>query len=271
MDSSDKTPPKQHAHHYSYFTLQEFNAIATIFLEYYEDGKYSDEGIAEGESTAGQRKTLKHQFKDHILGDSKYIKEHNGEHKKWSRYTGCLLKALLESDTMRVIEKNRKIKLLNKKLNEEIKMREQTIQVRVNEATQFVMNDARANADEELREKADRYQGHFKKYQDTIAKYAEENKSLNKLLDTAVSREAFEESTSTVLAQKLEIEELRKKLKKKREKQEEKLSEEEEKEDEKKKAEKKAKKAKKKELQELMDSLNISDSSDDESSSSDED
>jgi len=270
MDSSDKTPPKQNTHHYSFFTLPEFNAISNIFLEYYENGKYSDEGVAEGESTTGQRKSLKHQFKDHILGDAKYIKDHNGEHKKWSRYTGCLLKALLEADTMKVIEKNRKIKQLNNKLKEEIESRERTIQVRVNDATQFVMNDARETVDEELREKADRVQGRFKKYQDTIAKYAEENKTLTELLDTAVSREAFEESTSTVLAQKLEIEQLRKKLKKRRERQEEKLSEEQEKEYEKKKAEKKAKKEKKKELQELMDSLNISDSSDDESSSSDE-
>ena len=270
MDSSDKNPPKQNNHYYSYFTLSEFNAISNIFLEYYENGKYSDEGVAEGESTTGQRKSLKHQFKDHILGDAKYIKDHNGEYKKWSRYTGCLLKALLEADTMKVIEKNRKIKQLNNKLKEEIESRERTIQVRVNDATQFVMNDARATVDEELREKSDRIEGRFKKYQDTIAKYAEENKTLNQLLDTAVSREAFEESTSTVLAQKLEIEHLRKRLKKRRERQEEKLSEEQEKEDEKKKAEKKAKKEKKKELQELMDSLNISDSSDDESSSEEE-
>jgi len=213
MDSSDKTPPKQHAHHYSYFTLQEFNAIATIFLEYYEEGKYSDEGVAEGESTAGQRKTLKHQFKDHILGDSKYIKSHDGEHKKWSRYTGCLLKALLESDTMRVIEKNRKIKLLNKKLNEEIKMREQTIQVRVNEATQFVMNDARANADEELRERADRIEGRFKKYQEIQNKYQKENEMLRQELATCVSRETFEEATTTMLSQKLEIDKLKGKKK----------------------------------------------------------
>lgn len=271
MNPCDQNPPKQNNHYYSYFTLSEFNAISNIFLEYYECGKYSDEGIAEGESTAGQRKSLKHQFKDHILGDAKYIKDHNGEHKKWSRYTGCLLKALLEADTMKVIEKNRKIKQLNNKLKEEIESRERTIQVRVNDATQFVMNDARATVDEELREKSDRVQGRFKKYQDTISKYAVENKTLNDLLDTAVSREAFEESTSTVLAQKLEIEQLRKRLKKRREKEEEKLSEEQEKENEKKKAEKKAKKAKKKELQELMDSLNISDSSDDESSSEDED
>lgn len=270
MNPCDQNPPKQNNHYYSYFTLSEFNAISNIFLEYYECGKYSDEGIAEGESTAGQRKSLKHQFKDHILGDAKYIKDHNGEHKKWSRYTGCLLKALLEADTMKVIEKNRKIKQLNNKLKEEIESRERTIQVRVNDATQFVMNDARATVDEELREKSDRVQGRFKKYQDTISKYAVENKTLNDLLDTAVSREAFEESTSTVLAQKLEIEQLRKRLKKRREKEEEKLSEEQEKEYEKKKAEKKAKKEKKKELQELMDSLNISDSSDDESSSEEE-
>jgi hypothetical protein len=272
MNPCDQNPQKQNAHHYSYFTLQEFNAVSTIFLEYYEEGRYSDEGVAEGESTAGQRKTLKHQFKEHILGDAKYIKSHNGDHKKWSRYTGCLLKALLECDTMKAIEKNRKIKELNNKLNEEISMRDQTIQVRVAEATKFVMNDARASVDDELRERTDRIEGRFKKYQSTIDKYAIENKSLNERLDTAVSREAFEESTSTVLAQKLEIEELRKKLRKRREKDEEKLSDEEQKKNERvateaKKAKKEIKK-KKKELKELLESVNISD--DESSSSSDE-
>ncbi len=253
MDSSDKTPPKQHAHHYSYFTLQEFNAIANIFLEYYENGRYSDEGVAEGESTAGQRKTLKHQFKTHILGDDKYIKAHNGEHKKWSRYTGCLLKALLESDTMRVIEKNRKIKQLTKKLDEEIAMREQTIQVRVAEATKFVMNDARATVDDELRERADRIEGRFKKYQETQNKYQQENEMLRQELATCVSRETFEDATTTMLSQKLEIDKLKGK-KKEPTPEEKKLL--------------KIKK-KKKELKELMETVNISDS-DDESSSSEE-
>lgn len=253
MDSSVNNPPKQNSHHYSYFTLQEFNAIATIFLEYYEDGKYSDEGVSLGESTAGQRKTLKHQFKDHILGDSKYIKAHNGEHKKWSRYTGCLLKALLESDTMRVIEKNRKIRELNKKLKDEIAMREQIIQVRVSEATKFVMNDARATVDDELRERADRIEGRFKKYQETQNKYQKENEMLRQELATCVSRETFDEATTTMLSQKLEIEKLRGK-KKEPTPEEKKLL--------------KIKK-KKKELKELLETVNISDS--DDSSSSDED
>lgn len=209
MNPCDQTPPKQNAHHYSYFTLQEFNSIASVFLEYYEDGKYSEEGVAEGESTAGQRKTLKHQFKDHILGDSKYIKAHNGEHKKWSRYTGCLLKALLETDTMRTIEKNRKIKELSRKLKDEIAMREQIIQVRVSEATKFVMNDARATVDDELRERADRIEGRFKKYQEIQNKYQKENEMLREELATCVSRETFEEATTTMLSQKLEIDKLR--------------------------------------------------------------
>ena len=253
MDSSAKTPLKS-----SQFTNSDFNALSSIFLEYYEDGKYSDDGLADGECNAGNRKTLKHTFKEHILGDAKYIATHNGETKNWSKYTACLLKCLLDSDTAKVIEKNRKIKKLNKQLKEEIDNKERNIQVRVNDATKFIMEDARNTVDEELRERCDRIEGRFKKYQDQLNSYMNENKILNEQLDTYVSRSDFDAHTATILEQKLELEKLRGDTPKKKE-----LTDEE----------KKAKKIKKKkkELKALLESVDISTSSDDESSSSDSD
>mgnify|MGYP003645171237 FL=1 len=267
------TPPFSESSDYCYFSQSEFTRLADIFLDFYCDGKYSLEGVEEGESTNNQRRSIKNDFKDHIYGDAKYRRDHSGGHKKWSKYTGCLLKTLINTDTKKIIDQNKKIREYKRKLEEQTNTMERIIKNRVDEATKFVMEDARNSVDDELKERADRIEGRFKKYQDTNNKYASENASLNEQLDSAVHREVFEEATTTILTQKLEIEELRKKLNKRRDKEERQLSEEEQKEQDRihteaKKAKKEVKK-KKKELKELMDSLNISD--DDESSSSEED
>ena len=241
---------------YTNFNNSEFNALSGIFLEFYENGKYSDEGLQGGECNAGARKTLKHTFKEHILGDAKYIHKHNGESKKWARYTGCLLKILLECDTSKVIEKNRKIKSLNKEIKELNESREREIQRRVNDSTKFVMNDARATVDEELRERADRIEGRFKKYQESLNRYQEENKRLNDELNTCVDRSVFDEQNSTILDMKLQLEKERGSPKKKE------LTPED--------IKKKKIKKKKKELKELMAQIDANSSSDDESSSSEE-
>ena len=235
---------------YTNFNNSEFNALSGIFLEFYENGKYSDEGLQGGECNAGARKTLKHTFKEHILGDAKYIHKHNGESKKWARYTGCLLKILLECDTSKVIEKNRKIKSLNKEIKELNESREREIQRRVDDSTQFVMNDARATVDEELRERADRIEGRFKKYQESLNRYQEENKRLNDELNTCVDRSVFDEQNSTILEYKTALEKA-----KGPSKLEQKIAK---------------KKELKKKLKLLMEKIDANSSSDDESSSSEE-
>ena len=274
------TPPLSESSDYCYFSQSEFTRLADIFLDFYCDGKYSVEGVEEGESTNNQRRSIKNDFKDHIYGDAKYRRDHSGGHKKWSKYTGCLLKTLINTDTKKIIDLNKKVREYKRKNEEQNNTIERTITSRIEEATKIIMEEARSTVDEELRERADRIEARFRKYQDTNNKYASENKSLNEQLDTAVHREVFEEATTTILTQKLEIEELRKKLQKRRDKDQLQMSEEEQKEHDRKCAEaKKAKKEikkKKKELKALkalMESVNISsasDSEDDSSSSSSE-
>ena len=250
------TPPLSESSDYCYFSQSEFTRLADIFLDFYCDGKYSLEGVEEGESTNNQRRSIKNDFKDHIYGDAKYRRDHSGGHKKWSKYTGCLLKTLINTDTKKIIDLNKKVREYKRKNEEQNNTIERTITSRVEEATKIIMEEARSTVDEELRERADRIEGRFKKYQETNKRYEEENKRLNEDLACCVSRSVFDEQTTTILDMKLQLEQARGSPKKME------LTPAQ--------IKKKEIKKKKKELKALMESINIS-SSDDESSSSEED
>lgn len=249
------TPPLSESSDYCYFSQSEFTRLADIFLDFYCDGKYSVEGVEEGESTNNQRRSIKNDFKDHIYGDAKYRRDHSGGHKKWSKYTGCLLKTLINTDTKKIIDLNKKVREYKRKNEEQNNTIERTITSRVEEATKIIMEEARSTVDEELRERADRIEGRFKKYQETNKRYEEENKRLNEDLASCVSRSVFDEQTTTILDMKLQLEQARGSPKKME------LTPAQ--------IKKKEIKKKKKELKALMESINIS-SSDDESSSSED-
>ena len=249
------TPPLSESSDYCYFSQSEFTRLADIFLDFYCDGKYSVEGVEEGESTNNQRRSIKNDFKDHIYGDAKYRRDHSGGHKKWSKYTGCLLKTLINTDTKKIIDLNKKVREYKRKNEEQNNTIERTITSRVEEATKIIMEEARSTVDEELRERADRIEGRFKKYQETNKRYEEENKRLNEDLACCVSRSVFDEQTTTILDMKLQLEQARGSPKKME------LTPAQ--------IKKKEIKKKKKELKALMESINIS-SSDDESSSSED-
>ena len=249
------TPPLSESSDYCYFSQSEFTRLADIFLDFYCDGKYSVEGVEEGESTNNQRRSIKNDFKDHIYGDAKYRRDHSGGHKKWSKYTGCLLKTLINTDTKKIIDLNKKVREYKRKNEEQNNTIERTITSRVEEATKIIMEEARSTVDEELRERADRIEGRFKKYQETNKRYEEENKRLNEDLASCVSRSVFDEQTTTILDMKLQLEQSRGSPKKME------LTPAQ--------IKKKEIKKKKKELKALMESINIS-SSDDESSSSED-
>ena len=249
------TPPLSESSDYCYFSQSEFTRLADIFLDFYCDGKYSLEGVEEGESTNNQRRSIKNDFKDHIYGDAKYRRDHSGGHKKWSKYTGCLLKTLINTDTKKIIDLNKKVREYKRKNEEQNNTIERTITSRIEEATKIIMEEARSTVDEELRERADRIEGRFKKYQETNKRYEEENKRLNEDLASCVSRSVFDEQTTTILDMKLQLEQARGSPKKME------LTPAQ--------IKKKEIKKKKKELKALMESINIS-SSDDESSSSED-
>lgn len=83
----------------------QIQSLCDIFIELYKDGIYS---VEENEKTPAQRKTLRCSFRKEL------------RNAKFSQYFVCLFQGLIESDTKKVIEKNRKIKEL-KKQNEEYK------------------------------------------------------------------------------------------------------------------------------------------------------
>lgn len=209
MDSSDNTHPLS----LSPETLSpaEFAKLAEVFLDFYQDGKYSLEGIEDGESTQSQRKSIKNDFKDHIYGDAKFRRT-NGKDakKKWSRYTMCMFRATLEAETKKLCDLRRKYRRVNKELDE-FKNRDPA--VRKAEMDAEVKRIVPIKVEEFIQERialADRMNARIPKYQKTIDQQAQEIKDLRDQIFDSVPRKALEDATEEVLAMKLQVEKYKK-------------------------------------------------------------
>lgn len=186
MDYSDNTPTPAQA---PQFTLSEFQRLANIFLEFYQEGKYSQESIDDGEATHNQRKSIKNDFKDHIFGDAKFRKAHGADaKKKWSRYTVALFKALLESDIHKYLDMRRKYRSVKKELDE---LKNVSPQVKQNEIDSEVRRLLPIKVEERIQEKielADRMNSRIPKYQATIDRQNQEIEILKDRLENSVDR-----------------------------------------------------------------------------------
>jgi hypothetical protein len=186
MESSDNTPTPAQA---PQFTLAEFQRLANIFLEFYQEGKYSLESIEDGEATHNQRKSIKNDFKDHIFGDAKFRKAHGADaKKKWSRYTVALFKALLESDIHKYLDMRRKYRSVKKELDE---LKNVSPQVRQNEIDAEVRRLLPIKVEERIKEKielADRMNSRIPKYTAIIDRLNQENEILKERLENSVDR-----------------------------------------------------------------------------------
>jgi len=186
MDHSDNTPTPAQA---PQFTLSEFQRLANIFLEFYQEGKYSLESIEEGESTHNQRKSIKNDFKDHIFGDAKFRKAHGADaKKKWSRYTEALFKALLESDIHKYLDMRRKYRSVKKELDQ---LKNISPLVKQNEIDAEVRRILPIKVEERIKERielTDRMNSRIPKYQAIINKQNEEIEILKERLENSVER-----------------------------------------------------------------------------------
>lgn len=245
----------------------EFQKLAEIFLDFYKDGKYSLEGIEEGESTQSQRKSIKNDFKDHIYGDAKFRKI-NGKDakKKWSRYTMCVFRAVLEADIKKYCDLRRKYRSVTKEL-QEIKNRDP--QIRKNEIDAEVRRLLPIRVDERIQERielADRMNSRIPKYQATIDNLRAENDLLRERLEQSVPRSELMDCNTEILNLKEKYEKAKAKADKTVSKEQEKML-----------AEKEKRKKKMKQLKKQMEALQLDSDSDVEdininiSSSSDED
>ena len=131
------------------FTTSELNDILDISLEFYKDGIYSQDSIDNGDCTAAKRKSMRSDFKDHFIGTSKWRKDNEGNPKIIHPKDMCLFRALLDSDTKRIIEYKRKNRVLTLKLKEQEKSSEQAISSRVVGTTRKLKEELRAEMNAE--------------------------------------------------------------------------------------------------------------------------
>jgi len=209
MDSSDNTHPNTHSP--ETLSPAEFAKLAEIFLDFYQDGKYSLEGIEDGESTQSQRKSIKNDFKDHIYGDAKFRRT-NGKDakKKWSRYTMCIFRATLDAETKKFCDLRRKYRRVNKELNEFKNRCPIARQKDIDDEVRRIMPIKVEEFIHERIELADRMNARIPKYQATIDRQAQEIKNLRQQLVDSVPRKALEDSTEEVLMMKLQVEKYKK-------------------------------------------------------------
>ena len=194
----------------------DFQKLADIFLDFYQEGKYSLDGVENNESTHNQRKSIKNDFKDHIYGDSKFRRKNGKDAVKiWPKYTLCLFEALIDADTKKVIDLRRKIKTLVKEVNE-YKNRDPV--VRKNEMDAEIARIMPAKVEEHIQKRialADRMNARIPKYQATIDRITEENETMKECLAASVPRKDLEDSTEQLYAARKQNEELKKQVNKK--------------------------------------------------------
>ena len=80
-------------------------------LDFYKDGLYSLESIESGECTPARRKSMKNDFKEYFVG-------RKAKPKTIHPKVLCVIEALLDADTSKVIEGRRKIRALSNKIKE---------------------------------------------------------------------------------------------------------------------------------------------------------
>jgi hypothetical protein len=186
MEYSDNTPTPAQA---PQFTLSEFQRLADIFLEFYQEGKYSLESIEDGEATHNQRKSIKNDFKDHLFGDSKFRKAYGTDaRKKWSRYTVAMFKALLQSDIHKYLDMRKRYRSVKKELDE---LKNISPEVRQNEIDAEVRRLLPIKVTERIEGKialADRMNSRIPQYQAIIDRQNKEIESLKETLENCVDR-----------------------------------------------------------------------------------
>jgi hypothetical protein len=142
-------------------------------LDFYKDGYYSLESIDEKQCTPEKRKSMKNDFKEYFVGTKAKPKTINPK-------VLCVIEALLEADTSKIIEGRRKIKALNNKIKELEDGKQASIQFEVNQRRRELENEIREqmksqNTDQQMRDtnRMLRYKDIMDKQDETIKNYQE--------------------------------------------------------------------------------------------------
>jgi len=138
-------------------------------LDFYKDGLYSLESIESGECTPARRKSMKNDFKEYFVGRKATPKT---IHPK----VLCVIEALLDADTGKVIEGRRKIRALNNKIKEMEDGRENFIKYEINQRSKQLEDEIREKLNSELTDKQMRDTNRMLRYKDIMDKQEEKLK-----------------------------------------------------------------------------------------------
>ena len=226
----------------SYNQLSKF---LDVCLDFYKDGYYSLESVDEKQCTPGKRKSMKNDFKEYFVGTKAKPKTINPK-------VLCVIEALLDADTSKVIELKRRNKQLNNKLKELETEKQNGINYEVNQIKRDLEKNIRLELKSEQTDslmrqtnKLLRYEGIIKNLEAKVSHYR----------TNFVERELLDKSAENYLEIKELYDIANAKLKKLEQKEDKELHKQLEKE-EKEKAKKKAEiEKKRKELEELEASI----------------
>lgn len=216
-----------------------------ICLEFYKDGEYSTESIEAGNCSATKRKSMKHDFKEFFVGTKAKPKQLNPK-------IICVIEALLDADTTKVIELKRKLKNKDKIIKEMEEGKEASMKYEINQRTRNLETEIREKIQSEMTDKSMRDTNRMLRYQDIMDKQAI---TINHYKDNYVARELHDENLNKFLELKEQYELAHARLKEYEKADNKELQKQKDKE-EKEKAKKKAEiEKKRKELEELEASI----------------
>lgn len=216
-----------------------------VCLDFYKDGYYSLESVDEKQCSPQKRKSMKNDFKEYFVGTKAKPKTINPK-------VLCLIEALLDADTSKVIELKRKSRQLNNKVKELETEKQNGANYELNQVKRDLEKNIRLelkseHTDRLMRQtnKLLRYEGIIKNLEDKVSHYR----------NNFVERELLNKSSENYLEIKELYDVANAKLKNLEQKEDKELQKQLEKE-EKEKAKKKAEiEKKRKELEDLEASI----------------
>jgi chromosome segregation ATPase len=214
-------------------------------LDFYKDGIYSLESVDEGKCSTQKRKSMKNDFKEYFVGTKSKPKTINPK-------VLCIIEALLDADTSKVIELKRRNRQLNNKFKELETEKQNGNNYELNQIRRELETSIRQKIQSEQTDSLMRQTNKLLRYEDIIKNL---EAKVSQYRTNYVERELLDKSAENYLEIKELYDNVNAKLKKFEQKEDKELHKQLEKED-KEKAKKKAEiEKKRKELEDLEASI----------------
>lgn len=174
----------------SYNQLSKF---LDVCLDFYKDGYYSLESVDEKQCTPQKRKSMKNDFKEYFVGTKAKPKTINPK-------VLCVIEALLDADTSRVIELKRRNRELNNKIKELETEKQNAIKYEVNQIRRELETSIRQELKSEQTDTQMRDTNRMLRYKDIMDK---QEKAIKNYKDNFVNRELHDNNIKELYELKL--------------------------------------------------------------------